>query len=85
LGSVSFYSSSNSKFFKQIPIVNNSECFSLNLKTSALNDSGIEDELAVTFVCDTQMYVRGICMRPHFIIDLKEFVGEASSEYFGEK
>lgn len=40
LGSVSFYSNENSKFFKMEYVTSNIDCFSLNLQYSSESDSG---------------------------------------------
>lgn len=73
LGSVSYYSSTNSKLFRLDNITHNQHCHSLNIQQTSVIDNGDENELEVTFICGTQLQMRGICMRPNIIIDMSEY------------
>lgn len=48
----------------------------LNQKCVSLNEekylaSSDEDQIAVSFVCDSQLLIVRICMRPHIVVDIK--------------
>ena len=51
-----------------IKIDSNQQCISLNQEPYLA--SSPEDQIAVSFVCDTRLLVLRLCMRPHFLTDM---------------
>eukprot|EP00347_Sterkiella_histriomuscorum_P013952 403362730 len=76
LGVVSFYASSTSKLFKIIKVTSNQQCLSLNQENSLVSD--LRDELAVSFVCNTQLYIVKTCLRPHYKINMSSYLAQSS-------
>ena len=57
-------------------ITSNQFCISLNQESYL--SSNKEDMLAVSFVCDSQIYVLRICMRPHVVFEMDKFKNTAT-------
>ncbi|CDW88978.1 UNKNOWN [Stylonychia lemnae] len=76
VGAVSFFSGLNSKMFKLTYITSNQNCKSLNQEPYLASNS--EDQLVVSFVCDSQIFVLRICMRPHINFKMEQFNDKAT-------
>lgn len=53
----------------------NQQCSSLNQEPYLASSN--EDQIAVSFVCDTQLFIVRLCMKPHFITGLSPYSGLA--------
>ncbi|CDW89229.1 UNKNOWN [Stylonychia lemnae] len=77
LGAVAFYSGTQSKILKLVKLGTNFECNSLN-HDSFLSDSPY-DQIAISFICNTQLYVVRVCTRPHLEINFVNLTQNVSS------
>eukprot|EP00347_Sterkiella_histriomuscorum_P013212 403365576 len=75
LGAVSFYAGSQSQILKLKKLGRNLDCNSLNYDDYLASDK--EDQIAVSFVCNTQLYVVRFCMRPHLNLEFKNITNQA--------
>jgi hypothetical protein len=80
LVAVSFYSSQNSKLFKAILVTTEEECFALN--QDPYFEISPEDQVAVSFICNSYLSIYRVCMRPHVVIDFSSYVGAPHNKEF---
>lgn len=71
LGGVSFNALENSKILRMIKIAPNQQCISLNAEPYLASSE--EDQIAVSFICDTQLFIVRLCMKPHLVTDMSLF------------
>lgn len=76
VGAVSYYSSQNSQMFRKIYIASNQQCHSLTHQPYLATN--LEDMLVVSLVCDTQLIVIRICMRPHLVFNFDRYQDQAT-------
>ena len=65
LVSMSYYSAANSQIFKVIDMAGEgsiNQC--LSLSQNAYFEETPEDQIAITFICNSQLYLYRLCMRP---------------------
>ncbi len=72
LGIVSFNTAAANQLFRFIEIPGNENCKSLNVQSNLLQ-SDEEDDLIVSFICNTQLFIVDTSFRPSYSVDLSEF------------
>ncbi len=68
---MSYYSAMNTRIFKIVNMTQNENCISLNLDSYYV--SSPEDQIAVSFICNSYLQIYRVCMRPHLVIDIEDF------------
>lgn len=77
LGGVAFNAPQNSKVLRMIRLPQpNLQCISLNQEPYLASTP--EDQIAVSFVCDTELFIVRVCMRPHFLTNMTIYGQESS-------
>ena len=71
---ISFYSAPNSRIFKTIDITWNEQCISLNMDSYYVFSP--EDQISVSFICNSYLQIQRVCMRPNVVIELDRYVTE---------
>ncbi|CDW88489.1 UNKNOWN [Stylonychia lemnae] len=75
LGAISLYSSFKSKVLGLFMIGKNFECNSLSQNPSLTSEN--LDQIGVSFICDTQIYIIRICTRRHLVLDFQNITENA--------
>ncbi|CDW90874.1 UNKNOWN [Stylonychia lemnae] len=73
---VSFFASSRSKLFRSIKVTQNQNCISLNEESYLVEQE--KDELVVSFICNTQLFIVRTVLKPSFQINMKQYSSQAT-------
>lgn len=76
LGVISFFAQQESRVFKVMKVASNQLCLSLSEESALVGDA--QDELVVSFVCNTQLYIVKSCLKPRLVMNLRDYAGDAT-------
>lgn len=68
--------------FRLIKVPYNENCFAL--KKDSYFESTFEDQIVVSYICNDMLNIYRVCMRPNVVINLHNFINNATDRSDGE-
>lgn len=76
------YSGTMSKLFREVDIIQNSNCTSLSRNVNLEENS--QDQLAASFICESRLRIVRFCLKPHIDISFDDYAPKVTSERTGK-